>query len=81
VPPANIALEQHYRVNQIAQMWGWSRQKVIARFENEPNVLITYKNARGKRTYRTISIPESVLLRVHRQQHVEPPLQKKPRQA
>ena len=60
------ALEPHYSPRQVAEMWGWSVKTVIRRFRGEPGVLKAERpETRSKRRYTRISIPESVLLRVH----------------
>jgi hypothetical protein len=60
------ALERHYSPREIAEMWGWSVKSVIRRFYNEPGVLkVERPETRSKRRYSQITIPESVLLRVH----------------
>jgi hypothetical protein len=60
------ALEKHYTVAQIAELWGWSDDTVRRTFRHEPGVIaITHPERRGKRPYSKLSIPESVLLRVH----------------
>jgi len=61
-----LAMEQHYTPRQIAEMWNWSAKKVIRTFKDEPGVLKTERpGTRTKRRYSQISVPESVLLRVH----------------
>jgi hypothetical protein len=60
------ALETHYRPKEIAKMWGWSVKTVLRRFRNEPGVLkVEQPETRKKRSYCQITVPESVLLRVH----------------
>jgi hypothetical protein len=60
------ALERHFSVRQVAELWSWSDDTVRRRFRHEPGVLaISYQERRGKRPYAKLSIPESVLIRVH----------------
>lgn len=60
------ACERHYKPQEIAEMWNWSAKTVIRTFRNEPGVLkIERPGTRTKRRHSQISIPESVLLRVH----------------
>jgi len=60
------ALEKHYTVQQVAQLWGWSDDTVRRVFGREAGVIaITHSERRDKRPYSKLSIPESVLLRVH----------------
>ena len=66
---ADVALERHYSVPQIAEMWGWSDTKVREVFSDEPGVLQSQLRASlraHKRQKITLAIPESVLRRVHR---------------
>jgi len=60
--------ERHYTVAEVAAMWNLSPDKVRRLFENEPGVVVLGDEAphRGKRRYRTLLIPESVVERVHR---------------
>jgi hypothetical protein len=61
-----LAVERHYDVAEIASLWNFSRDKVRDIFANEPGVLVIANKAAHKRRYRTMRIPESVLMRVHR---------------
>jgi hypothetical protein len=61
------ALERHYTVAEVAQMWGWSETKVRDTFREAEGVL--QSNLRTlrprKRNHVVLRIPQSVLLRVH----------------
>jgi hypothetical protein len=59
--------EPHYKVEQVAEMWTMSPDTVRRIFLEEPGV-IRYARPRSKykRSYSTILIPESVLIRVYR---------------
>lgn len=61
------ALEKHYTVSDVCKLWGWSRQKVLEVFRDEPGVVQSHLRTLGprKRQNVTLTIPESVLLRVH----------------
>jgi hypothetical protein len=60
-------MEPHHTVAQVAQRWNVSADTIRSIFEREPGVLvIANQTSRGKRRYRTLLIPESVLQRVHR---------------
>lgn len=62
------AVEKHYTVLEIARLWGWSAKTVARVFEFETGVLVLDRaETRHKRGYRTITIPASVVERVHRQ--------------
>jgi len=52
--------ERHYSVNDVAKLWGLSRDSVRRIFRREPGVLVI-----GDK-YVTLRIPDSVLERVHR---------------
>lgn len=64
--PASI--ERHYSPAEIAELWSLSVDCVRKIFEHEPGVLAigTTQPRRGKRSYTTLRIPQSVLDRVHR---------------
>ena len=61
------AMEKHYSLEQIGELWGLSTRTVHKMFENEPGIIV-FGNTGSlkKRRYLTLRIPESVLLRVHR---------------
>jgi hypothetical protein len=61
------AMEKHYSLEQIGELWGLSTRTVRKMFENEPGIIV-FGNTGSlkKRRYLTFRIPESVLLRVHR---------------
>ena len=58
--------ERHYSVDDLASIWGVSDDFVRRLFLHEPGVVVFFKHRPGRRTYRTVRIPESVALRVHR---------------
>jgi transcriptional regulator GlxA family with amidase domain len=63
-----LAAERHYSVSELASLWGLSDRTVRRMFENEPGVLCWGSSeSRHKRGYKTLRIPETVMLRVHRQ--------------
>jgi AraC-like DNA-binding protein len=60
------ALERHWTVAEIAEIWNLSQDAVRRLFYEEPGVLILGNCARGrKRRYTTLRVPQSVLERVH----------------
>jgi hypothetical protein len=62
------AIERHYTVAEVAILWNLSLDTIRRLLENEPGVVVlTTATRRGKRRYKTLRIPESVLLRMHRQ--------------
>src|ERR1035441_4004228 len=60
----SLAVEKHYRVKELADLWGFSENTIIKLFGNEDGVL-RLESPTGKRKYATLSIPESVAIRVH----------------
>jgi hypothetical protein len=64
----NGALERHYSAQEIAEMWHLSPTTIIRLFRDEPGVVKIGKSPsrRGRRSYTTLRIPESVVQRVHR---------------
>ena len=64
--PAQAAIERHFSVSEVAAMWNLSVDAVRKLFRNEPGVLVVGVVQKcGKRRYRTLRIPESVVARVH----------------
>lgn len=61
----STAFEKHYRVRELATLWRVSPKTVTRIFADEAGVLRLANDATGKRKYATLSIPESVALRVH----------------
>jgi hypothetical protein len=61
------AVEKHYSLEQIGELWGLSTRTVRKMFENEPGIIVFGNpGSMKKRRYITLRIPESVLIRVHR---------------
>jgi transcriptional regulator GlxA family with amidase domain len=64
----SYSTEKHYSVAELAKLWSLSERTIRRMFENEPGVLAWGRSeTRFKRGYRTLRIPETVVLRVHRQ--------------
>ena len=61
---SSAALEKHYRVRELAALWGFSDNTIIRMFASEPGV-VRLESGAGRRKYTTLSIPQSVALRVH----------------
>jgi hypothetical protein len=60
------ALERHYSVEQVGELWGLSPEKIRRIFRDVPGVLkLGHGETRSKRGYVVLRIPESVLQRVH----------------
>ena len=64
--PAQPPFERHYSVEEIAEKWGLSIDFVRRLFLREAGVVVFWRQQPGKRVYRTLRIPESVVQRVHR---------------
>jgi hypothetical protein len=61
------ALERHYTVKEVAEMWQLDEKMIRRIFGDEPGVVsIGSDENRFRRAYRTLRIPQSVLVRVHR---------------
>jgi hypothetical protein len=62
-----IALEPHYSIQKVSEMWGLSENAVRDIFRDEPGVFrVARPKGRYKRAYTTLRIPHSVIERVHR---------------
>lgn len=65
---SDVGVERHYSIADLARLWGLSTRTIRRMFENEPGVLQWGSSqTRFKRPYVTLRIPETVVLRVHRQ--------------
>lgn len=63
----DTALERHYTVKEVAEMWQLDEKMIRRIFGDEPGVVsIGTDESRFRRAYRTLRIPQSVLVRVHR---------------
>ena len=68
-----LAMERHYTPAEISAMWGVSADFVRDIFRNEAGVLMIGKKAtKVRRGYKTMRIPESVLLAVHSKLSAKP---------
>src|SRR5262249_49801195 len=59
----NLAFEKHYRVKDLASLWGLSRKTVTRVFAGEAGVVRVTNDGTSK--YATLSISESAASRVH----------------
>jgi hypothetical protein len=66
MPAQETTFERHYSVEELTELWGMSDDFVRRLFLHEPGVIVFFKSRPGRRVYRTIRIPESVVQRVHR---------------
>jgi hypothetical protein len=60
-----IAFEKHYRVKELAGLWGVSAKTIRRMFASEPGVIRIANHGTGKRKWVLLSIPESVVVRIH----------------
>jgi hypothetical protein len=65
MPGIEVTFERHYSVDQLAALWGMSDDFVRRLFLHEPGVVVFYHHRPGRRVYRTLRIPASVVQRVH----------------
>ena len=64
-PPGPV--ERHYAPSEVAEPWNLSVEVIRRLFQNEPGVLVFEAPVKkGRRRYKTIRIPQSVLERVHK---------------
>ena len=64
-PKPGTAFEKHYRVKELAAIWGMSSDTITRLFHNEPGVLRVDNFGSAKRKYSLLSIPETVASLVH----------------
>jgi hypothetical protein len=60
------AFEKHYTILQLVELWSLSERTIRRMFEGEEGVM-SWENDENKRkrSYETLPIPESVMLRVY----------------
>ena len=64
---APAAAERHYTPGEVAELWQFNVETIRQLFQNEPGVVVLQSPIKkGKRPYKTIRIPHSVLERVHK---------------
>jgi len=64
---ASPAAERHYTPAGVAALWSLDVETIRRIFQDEPGVVMLQSPVkRGRRPYKTIRIPHSVLERVHR---------------
>ena len=68
-----LHLERHFTVSEIADLWHWSPDKVRDVFRDEPGVLQSQLRLLRSRKRQNVmlSIPESVMRRVHERYEVK----------
>jgi len=63
MPEDTAPFEKHYRVSEVARMWGLGRETIRQLFKDEPGVLKVKLGKKGAHT--SMSIPASIVARVH----------------
>ena len=64
-PPGPV--ERHYPPSEVAELWQLNVETIRQLFQDEPGVIVIQAPPKkGKRQYKTIRIPQSVLERVHK---------------
>jgi hypothetical protein len=59
--------ERHYKPSEVAALWLLNDETIRQLFRDQPGVVVLQGPIKkGKRPYKTIRIPQSVLERVHR---------------
>ena len=62
-----LPIERHYSPAEIAKLWKFNVETIRRMFLDEPGVVVLQSAVKkGRRSYKTIRVPESVLERVHR---------------
>lgn len=62
----SVALDRHYSVAEVAELWNVSRDTVRRIFQDLPGVLkIGHGETKHKRKYVTLSIPERIVKAQH----------------
>lgn len=65
--PGSLHTERHFTPTQVSQMWGLSETTIRELFADIPGVLkYEQPRLRGKRSYVSLRIPESILLQAHK---------------
>ena len=59
--------ERHYAPLEVAELWQFNVETIRQLFQDEPGVVVLQSPIKkGKRPYKTLRIPHSVLERVHK---------------
>jgi hypothetical protein len=62
-----VSVERHYSPAMVAELWHLDVETVRRIFQDQPGVVVLQAPAKkGRRPYKTLRIPESVLDRVHK---------------
>lgn len=64
---ASTPTERHYTPSEVAELWHFNVETIRQLFQDESGVVVLQApDKRGRRSYKTIRIPQSVLERVHK---------------
>lgn len=64
---ASVPAERHYTAAQVAELWQFDAETIRRLFQDEQGVVVLQAPIKkGKRSYKTIRIPQSILERVHK---------------
>jgi hypothetical protein len=64
------ALERHLTAHEVGKLWGFSEDVIRRLFKDYPGVLkVSSPGRRGKRSYVSIRIPESIVQKRHAELH------------
>jgi hypothetical protein len=63
MPPDTSYAEKHYRIGELAKLWGLGRETMRLIVKDEPGV-VKIRQGR-KKAHTTYSVPESVAQRIH----------------
>jgi hypothetical protein len=62
-----VSVERHYAPYEVAELWHFNVETIRRLFQDEPGVVVLQSPVkRGRRGYKTIRIPQSILERVHK---------------
>ena len=60
------AIEKHYTLKELAELWGFSENTIRKIFQDQPGVLkLGSATGRGRRGYVSLRIPHTLAMRVH----------------
>ena len=63
----SVPIERHYLPGEVAELWQFDVETIRRLFQHEPGVVVLQSPVKkGRRPYKTIRIPQSVLERVHK---------------
>ena len=63
MPGENSAFEKHYRISELARLWGLGRETVRLLVKDDPGVI---KIRMGRKKAHTVyTVPESTVARIH----------------